>query len=192
VGRRITWVVVVAVVVLTGAAAVDAMLGEGSPEPSEARRPAPATSTLETDEPLAEEGMHGVLYYTDEGCRLRAVELPTLRTAPAPAWSECRFSLSPDARSVESPDAAATSPPAVLRRGALVEAGTGRILVPARALRRALHENPNIPPESTRFVRLRGVKEAAWLDETRLIAILATELRDRPRTSSASSRGRGS
>jgi hypothetical protein len=179
VGRRISWVVVAAVVVLTGVAAVEAMLGEDSPAPSEAREPGPTTTSRRnatTDESLAEEGMRGLLYYTDEDCRLRAVELPSLRTAPAPAWSECRFSLSADALIVESPDAAASArPPVELRQGAIVDAETGQVLVPARALRRALHEDPNIPPGSTRFRRLRRVEEAAWLDETRLVAILATE-----------------
>jgi hypothetical protein len=179
VGRRITWVVVAAVVVLAMAAAVEALLGGDSPTPPEARRSAaPPTTTTEAvtvEQALADEGMRGLLYYTDENCRLRAVELPNLRPAPAPAWDECRFSLSPDARSVTSPDAPTNSPPVLLRRGAVVEAETGDVLVPARALRRALYENPSIPPGTTRFLRLRGVEEAAWLGERRLVAILATE-----------------
>jgi hypothetical protein len=178
VGRRITWVVVGAVAILAMAAAVEAMRGEDSSAPSEARRSAPPPTTTQpvaVEQALAEEGVGGVLYYTNENCELRAVELPSLHPAPTPVWDECRFSLSPDARTVRRADAAMTSPPVSLREGAVVEAETGRVLVPARALRRALHEDPDIPPGTTRFLRLRHIKEAAWLDETRLVAVLATE-----------------
>jgi hypothetical protein len=175
---RITWLVLAAVAALGVAAAVDALRGEDSSAPSEARRSAPPTTTTQpvaVEQALAEQSVGGVLYYTDENCELRAVELPSLHPAPTPVWDECRFSLSADARTVGGADAAMTSPPVSLREGAVVETKTGRVLVPARALRRALHEDPNIPPGSTRFLRLRSVKEAAWLGESRLVAVLATE-----------------
>jgi hypothetical protein len=41
------------------------------------------------------QGLRGTLYYADTGCRLAAVRLPTLATAPAPALRACDFAVSP-------------------------------------------------------------------------------------------------
>jgi hypothetical protein len=49
---------------------------------------------LRRESPPAE-GLRGTLYYTDPGCRLAAVRLPTLATAPAPALRACDFAVSP-------------------------------------------------------------------------------------------------
>jgi hypothetical protein len=110
--QRATWLVVAALVALGTAAAVDALRG------GEARRERPAsasgrpTSTTTADEPssfvplVPQDGLDGLLYYTDESCRLRALELPALRPADALAWSECTFSLSPGGDAVQPPWAA--------------------------------------------------------------------------------------
>jgi len=43
-------------------------------------------------------GLSGVLYYTDEECRLQGVQFPDIEPVGGPEWAECKFSLSPDAR----------------------------------------------------------------------------------------------
>ena len=46
-------------------------------------------------------GLSGVVYYTDEECRLRGVQLPDLEQVGGPEWTACTFALSPDARDIE-------------------------------------------------------------------------------------------
>ena len=42
----------------------------------------------------------GVLYYTDNFCRLRGLTLPSLEAVEAPEWEDCGFSLAPGADGV--------------------------------------------------------------------------------------------
>lgn len=104
--RGVTVLVVVVVAAIALAAGIDALRGGGSPEAgSGPERETRSVSTSEPDGwtnyvPLAEDAPAGTLYYTDEACRLRAIELPERTPAPAPSWGECRFVLSPDATSV--------------------------------------------------------------------------------------------
>ena len=92
--------VVVAVAAIALAAGWDALRGGDDPaaQPEEQA----TSSTREDDEgtnyvPLAEpDPVSGALYYTDEGCELRAATLPDIRPTDAPNWDECRFTLSPD------------------------------------------------------------------------------------------------
>jgi hypothetical protein len=100
--QRATWLVLAALAVLGLAAAVDAFRGgEKRVEPPSASSRAPRTGTAYA--PLSpQEGLEGVLYYTDENCRLRALDLPRLIRAEAPDWEECAFSLSPSGLAVES------------------------------------------------------------------------------------------
>jgi hypothetical protein len=90
---RATWLVVVALAAIGIAAAVDAFRGgDATPlpqSPAHERRSEPQAT-------YAEEGFGGILYYTNEGCELRAVRLPTLERVEAPRWDECRFELNPD------------------------------------------------------------------------------------------------
>ena len=96
--RRLrSWIVVAAVGALALAATVDALRSERSvPAP----RPAAAeTQTLRGDAAavageLREEGVRGVLTYSDEACAVHAVVLPDLREHPAPAERSCRFAAS--------------------------------------------------------------------------------------------------
>jgi hypothetical protein len=90
--RRSTWLVVAAVAAVGIAAVVDALpteqtLNEQGPEQTSAldRRPRPAGAF----------DARGVLYYTDDLCRLRAVALPSFTPVSALEWDECGFSLSP-------------------------------------------------------------------------------------------------
>jgi hypothetical protein len=105
--QRATWLVVVALAALGIAAAVDALRG-GEVRP-EARPAARSRTTVEARVSRGSlpslpprTGLEGVLYYTDENCRLRALELPRLRKAEAPSWEECAFSLSPTGLAVQS------------------------------------------------------------------------------------------
>jgi hypothetical protein len=88
---RSTWLVVGAVAVLGIAAVVDALPTERSSNVAP-----PAATTLEKRPRPAEKfDAMGVLYYTDDLCRLRAVGLPSFTPVSALEWDECGFSLSP-------------------------------------------------------------------------------------------------
>jgi hypothetical protein len=89
---RGTWVVVAAVAALAIAAVVDALPRPAGNDRPDARPAAPSTS--------ARIEARGVLYYTDELCRLRALRLPDVEPVDAPEWDECSFSLSRDGRTV--------------------------------------------------------------------------------------------
>jgi hypothetical protein len=92
--RTATWLLIGAVAALGLAAAVDAFREE--PERvSRARTPATDSPSLSGGtEPLArrlrEEGVSGVLTYSDEDCRLRALSLPELERIRAPSFVICR------------------------------------------------------------------------------------------------------
>src|SRR5919197_661433 len=87
-----TWLVVGALVALGAFAAADALRGGETKEVKANRARVPL---IPPNEP-AGSAMNGVLYYTDEGCVLRAIELPTLSEVKAPRWRRCRFSMSQD------------------------------------------------------------------------------------------------
>jgi hypothetical protein len=87
--RPLTWLVVGALGALAVFAAADALRGG---EEVRARQPAQSSAPA----------VRGILYYTDEDCRLRAVRLPRLRPLTPPVWSECRFVLSPDGERVSA------------------------------------------------------------------------------------------
>jgi hypothetical protein len=86
-----TWLVVGALVALGAFAAADAL--RGSPR-TESRSSTISVPLIPRNEPAAS-AMSGVLYYTDAGCVLRAVELPTLNEVKAPRWHRCQFSMAP-------------------------------------------------------------------------------------------------
>lgn len=104
--RRGTWLVVGALAAIAIVAGVDALRG-GTGEPAAQPEPEPpATTTTEPNRSTATRPFAGVLYYADESCDLRAVELPDVTEAPAPSWNGCRFSLSPDEDRVGGPGTA--------------------------------------------------------------------------------------
>ncbi len=90
-GTLLVFVVVAAIAI---AASVDALRGESSSGPE--RSTVSTTPDRQTETAPPEEAFGGLLYYTDESCDLRAVELPTRQPAEAPSWRECRFVLSAD------------------------------------------------------------------------------------------------
>lgn len=200
--QRATWLVVLAVSALGIAAGVDALSGGGESK----REPAPAPTTLASspegtgsaEETTVVGGFSGVLYYTDDDCRLRAVRLPGLTGAPAPPWHACRFSLSPDGSRVApagarwgtngelfpaAPGRAAASVTpdgrlTVVRGDDLVDARSGAVLVSEALLSRAVMTAPSVP-EDARLVRFR-VDQTAWLSETRVAALLSADVRYGP------------
>ena len=201
--QRATWLVVLAVSALGIAAGVDALSGDEGSKGGPAAAP-PTTRSTSTEaagpaqETAAAGGFSGVLYYTDAGCRLRAVRLTVLDDAPAPPWRGCRFSLSPDGSKVAPAGAhwqangelfpTAPGRPAssvtpggrltFMRGDNLVDARNGAVIVPEALLARALMTTPNIP-EDRRLFRFR-VEETAWLSETRVAAILSADVRFGP------------
>jgi hypothetical protein len=82
--RLATGVLVVGLLALGLAAAVDALRGEAS-------RPAPSEEPVDvhTVAALRTAGARGTLTFSDEECRLHAVRLPELTAAPAPGYTMC-------------------------------------------------------------------------------------------------------
>src|ERR687892_1350648 len=88
--RRLpTGLLVAAVAVLAAAAAVDALRDGSEPTrrtpPEDARAPERAAAV----DALRTAGATGTLVYSDAGCRLHALRLPSLRPAPASRIQRC-------------------------------------------------------------------------------------------------------
>jgi hypothetical protein len=80
------------------AAVVDALPGHGGSERPAAREtPSPRARTPSASGRIDAEG---VLYYTDDLCRLRGLRVADLEPVQAPEWEDCAFSLSPDGQDV--------------------------------------------------------------------------------------------
>jgi hypothetical protein len=94
---RATWFVVGAVVALAVAAVVDALPWPRADEPPAARE---TLTESEVARPSARFEAQGVLFYTDNFCRLRGLKLPSFEAVGAPEWEDCGFSLSPSADGV--------------------------------------------------------------------------------------------
>jgi hypothetical protein len=88
-----TWLVAGALLALGVAALLDAVINrsEAAPVPAEVASPRAADA-------LRAAGVEGTLFYTDPGCRLHALGLPSLRPVREPRRTSCTFTLSPDAR----------------------------------------------------------------------------------------------
>lgn len=97
--RPATWLAVGVVLVVGVAAAADA-LRQKAAEPEAAPTTTEPAGTTTGVSPAT--GLSGVLYYTDQQCRLRGVQLPDLEQVGGPDWTDCTFALSPDARDVEA------------------------------------------------------------------------------------------
>lgn len=84
--RSATAFVVAGLVALALAAGIDALRGEreGRAPPATAEATEPDVASV-----LDKAGVRGVITYSDEACRLRAVALPSLRPARAPAVASC-------------------------------------------------------------------------------------------------------
>jgi hypothetical protein len=98
---RATWIVVGAVAAVGIAAAVDALPTDFPP--SDPSKPAATTVVERPRRPPGTFDARGVLFYTDDRCRLGAVRLPGIEPVEVPDWDECEFSLSPDGESIVGP-----------------------------------------------------------------------------------------
>jgi hypothetical protein len=95
---RATWFVVGALMALGVVAVIDALPWPGAseaPVAHEEQAPPPAA-----DRPPERFAAVGVLYYTDNFCRLRGLSLPSLQTVEVPEWEGSGFSLAPRAEGV--------------------------------------------------------------------------------------------
>jgi hypothetical protein len=152
---RATWFVVAAVAALGIAAVVDALPTERSSDEAP-----PSTTQLEKRPRPAETfDAKGVLYYTDDLCRLRAVALPSFTPVAALEWDECGFSLSPNGGTVMG------SGVVWQRQGDLRAAGIGGlvyvVLEPSGAEYRFTGTAPAFRPDGTlTFVRDGAIVEA--------------------------------
>jgi hypothetical protein len=93
---RATWFVVGAVMALGVVAVLDALPWPGG----EVTRARQAELQAPGKPPSNRLDAEGVLFYTDNFCRLRGLELPSLEAVEAPEWEDCGFSLSPDSGAV--------------------------------------------------------------------------------------------
>ena len=86
--RARTSVVVAAVAAIAAAAAVDTVRSRGTSTPA-TPRPSPVAAELDAA------GLSGVLRFTDRGCRVRALRLPSLEPAVPPEVRRCRSDGTP-------------------------------------------------------------------------------------------------
>jgi hypothetical protein len=102
-----TWLVLAAVLAVAAAAAADALRG-GLRNQFQAASP-PAERRIVP--PGAPAGVMGTVYYSDpdDGCRLHTLQLAGFEDARAPNDRACRFSLSPDGKTV-APEGTVWSP----------------------------------------------------------------------------------
>jgi hypothetical protein len=155
--RWATWLLVGALAALGAVAAADGLRGKSSTLRAEPPLP---TASSPASEPEREEPS-GTLYFSsaDDGCRLRALDLPSLVTAPPPKLRSCGFTLSPDGTAA-LPGRAAWSP-----RGGLYareSAGTIELGSPVSAERLTFPGRvPAFMPDGT-FTSARGRAVVAW------------------------------
>lgn len=103
--RNATWLIIGALATLVVAAVVDSYYGGVGPLETETQSPAtvaeqPGIKDLENDSALVAAlervRVSGVLYLSDEECRVQAIELPSLKAEGSLSAEFCVFSLSPD------------------------------------------------------------------------------------------------
>lgn len=165
---RSTWLAVGVVAVVGAVAVADSLRGESASRPE--RQPDASSTPATTGRDSTQTGedaspsFGGTLYYTDESCELRAVELPTLEPADAPGWDECRFVLSPEADRASGAGSGwdTYSDP---RIGRLFQTAAGRIEV-----------SSNLGPEGE---PVRGTA-AAWRPNGTLTYVAGGALREWP------------
>jgi hypothetical protein len=137
--RGATVLVVVAVSAIALVAGWDALRGGDEPAAQPEQEPTASTEEnaggtnyvplIENNDP---DTVRGVLYYTDEDCRLSAAELPDIRPLRAPNWDDCRFTLSPDATRVGE-ETTAWDPHSDPRRGRLFRVAGDTIQIATNA-----------------------------------------------------------
>jgi hypothetical protein len=166
--QRATWLVVVALAALGTVAAVDALRGGEAP-PEQPKGAASRTTTRRLERPgsvvvlAPASGLEGVLYYSDQDCRVHALQLPGLEEYDAPQLDECAFSLSPSGRAIQ-PSSSVWSPDGASYAAAVanhVEIGSGRRVFAGRV--------PAWRPDGV-LTYVRGGAVRAWPSERVLLS----------------------
>jgi hypothetical protein len=185
---RRTPLLVAGLIAIAVAATIDALRSDGDGERERVRSAATTSPAAE----LRRADVTGVLYFTvrrENGCRLRALALPSLQDAASFDLNSCRFDVSAEGNVVAGPPCPGRTfemrsvdelssgfqgcAPAWRPNGELTFVRDGDVLTPdgeilfdnlARLARSAFPgERP--PP-------LRYVRESAWLTDSRLVAVL--------------------
>ena len=90
-GRLLTWIVLVAIGALAGAATLDAVRGRAAADPTGERSTQRPARVPHIAAELAAARVEGELSYVDGGCHAHALRLPALAPADAPRPVLCRF-----------------------------------------------------------------------------------------------------
>lgn len=145
-GRLVTWIVVIATVAIAGAATLDALRGGGAALGEDERATQRPSRLDGVGADLAAAGVEGALSYVDGDCRAHTIRLPATDPVDVPPTVPCR--IAPPLR-----------PPAAffLRPGGTME-----------TVRRSAA--PVLGATSPRDVFVRRL---AWLDESRVAAIVS-------------------
>jgi hypothetical protein len=183
---RGTALLVAALIAVGITATVDALRSDGDRERERVR----SAATMSPAAELRRADVTGVLYFTvrsDNGCRLRALTLPSLQDAASFELNFCRFDVSAGGNVVAGPPCPGRTfeirsvdelssgfqgcAPAWKPNGQLTFVRDGDVLTPDSEIlirnlpllaRRAFPGEP----------LLRHVREMAWLTDTRLVAVL--------------------
>lgn len=153
-GPLVTWIVVIAVAALAGAAMLDAVRGGDTPNPEDERAMQRASGLGTVAAELAVAGAKGALSYVDDGCRVHTIGLPATKPVDVPPTVSCR--IAPPLR----------PPPSFLERPAETMAAIRR---EAAAL---------VDTASPRGV---AVRRLAWLDDSRIAALVSSRSSRAPR-----------
>jgi hypothetical protein len=162
-----TWLVVGALVALGAFAAADTLRGSSR---TESRASTISVPLIPRNEPAAS-AMSGVLYYTDAGCVLRAVEMPTVNEVKAPRWRQCQFSMAPhdallgDPRAIWSPEGSMYAVDTRKRITLASPASAETIAIQGHA--------PAFKPDGT-FTYVRGQRVIEWSTECPPVSGLPT------------------
>jgi hypothetical protein len=132
--RLATGVLVLGLLSLGLAAALDALRGEATPAPPTASTGVDSAEFAAAAAALRAAGASGTLTYSDEECRLHAVRLPDLAPAPAPRYASCEPHIPSGGLGV--------------LRGAVVWSGLGfqavQVVLSRRDLARAVRRDPQV------------------------------------------------
>lgn len=186
-----TWVVLAAVLAVAASAAADAL--RGGLRDNDARTVQPAAERRIVP-PGVPAGFMGTVFYSDprDDCRLHSLRLAGFRSAQAPIYTGCRFSLSPDGKTA-APEGSVWRPHADV----VAVPGRKRFTLQAESGQRPVSpgSSPAYRPDGTltyvrngelvvwdpacangasrcRRIFPRPVTTAAWFSDSRFAAIL--------------------
>jgi hypothetical protein len=198
--RPATWLVVGAIALLAGVAAVETWLGdnEGAADPAEATTQGPSQPGL--PDRLEAAGASGLLYVSvrrDAACRIQSIRLPTLDVETDVTAPDCRFAVASNGMlatgfdcdepgALQRPDGAVVDrfvrcAPAFKPTGELTFLRDGRVMAVPRSCSGTVDECARAvltPRDVQRGLPVLAggrpwtVREIAWLDETTVAAVV--------------------